>query len=93
MGPTGIGIGRESAAFTTRPRAAMIMRRRTADSGRPQHAQHGAVEGGEFRSLVATPASQLAKAPQDALERFTVAFDGPGPVHVFYIPHIEQNRN
>jgi len=51
--------------------------------GGPQHAQHGAVEGlgnSRHRGFACKP-QHGEKGFNDALERFAVAFDGPGPVH------------
>ena len=94
-----LGMGREGASFTTRPRAATTMRRRTADSAGLQHPQHGAVEGvrnPRHRHRAIKP-QQGEQGCNDALERFAVAFDGPPsqvlPVHVVPILHKEQNRN
>jgi hypothetical protein len=51
--------------------------------GGPEHTQHGAVEGmrNPRRRSCAIKPQHGEKCRNYALERFAVAFDGPGPVH------------
>ncbi len=90
VGFAGLGreTGREGASFTTRPRAAMTIRRRTADSAGTEHPQHGAVDRTR-KPCHRGRTCQLQhgeKVRNDALERFAVAFDGQVPVQVISYP-------
>jgi hypothetical protein len=51
------GIGREGATVTTRPRAAMMIRRRTADSAGRSTRNTARWRGGGIRATVASLAS------------------------------------
>ena len=63
--------------------------------GRPQHTQHGAVQGpwNPRSRICAIKPQQGEQDFNDALERLAVAFDGQVPVHVVPILRKEQNRN
>ncbi len=73
-----LGMGREGANFTTTSRAAMTIRRRTADSaGRSTAARRCAGAGESAKPWLAVKPQQGEQDFNDALERFAVAFDGP----------------
>ena len=84
-----LGMGREGATFTTRPRAAMTMRRRTADSAGRSTRSTARWRGCGIRDsrICAIKPQQGEKDFNDPLERFAVAFDGQVPVHVVSYPH------
>ena len=79
----GGGTGRDGASFTTRPRAAMTIRRRTADSaGRAPAARRCGPSAEALPPWPRLQAPAWRKGLQDALERFAVAFDGQVPVQM-----------
>ena len=82
--PTGLGrrLGRGEASFTTRPRAAMTIKRRMADSA-GQSTRRTALWSELRKQRNRDAAGQLQhgeKARNDLPERFAVAFDGQVPV-------------
>ena len=65
VGFAGLGIGREGASFTTRPRAAMTIRRRTADSaGGAPAARRGGGDAKSAKPWPRLPAPAWRKGPQ-----------------------------
>ena len=98
MGPAGIGreIGREGIKLHHKAAGCDDDKAAHGGFGRPEDAQHGPVQG-----LRNPPHHSLALKPQHGekgsdypFERFTVAFDGQGPVQsCFLIRHKEHNRN
>ena len=84
MAPAGFGIGREGSGKLHHKAAGRDDNEAPHGGfGGPQHAQHGAVEGlrnPRNRGFACKP-QHGEKVRNDTFERFTVAFDGQGPVH------------
>ena len=75
-----VGMGREGASFTTTFRAAMTRRRRTADSA--GLSTRSTARWNPRNRICAIKPQQGEQGRNDAVERFPVKFDGPGPAEV-----------
>ena len=79
--------GRDGASFTTSPRAAMTIRRRTANSaGRRPAARRGGGDAKSRKRDVIVKPQHGEKLRNDARKHFAVAFDGQVPVQVNSYP-------